>query len=392
MEKPMVCIAVVGAGYASRLHSNGYSKVNGVQVRLKTIVDIQTELAEKMKVSYGFEQAIADFDEALADPEIDIIDICTPPFMHPDMVKKALAAGKHVICEKPLVGYFGMPGDKEPIGKNVSKRKMFEQVCSVLDDLKAAVEASGSKFFYAENYVYSPSIIKAAEIISAKKSKILFLKGEESLSGSSSPVAGQWKYTGGGSLIRVGCHPLAGVIWLKLMEGKARGEDITIQSVSADMGVASECLNGDERKYMKADPKDVEDFSNVTVTFSDRTKAVILSCDVTLGGTKNYVEIYCNDHAQHCTLTQTNLLDTFFLDEDNLDDVYLAERMPTKLGWNKAYIADEIVRGYTGELQNFVESVAYDQDPISDFRLAYETAKAVYAAYLAAEEGIRVDF
>ena len=37
-------------------------------------------------------------------PTIDIIDICTPPMLHHPLVEAALAAGKHVICEKPLVG------------------------------------------------------------------------------------------------------------------------------------------------------------------------------------------------------------------------------------------------------------------------------------------------
>ena len=52
---------------------------------------------------------------------------------------------------------------------------------------------------YAENFVYAPGIQKS-EIIRNKKSQILFMKGEESLRGSSSPVAGSWDKTGGGSL------------------------------------------------------------------------------------------------------------------------------------------------------------------------------------------------
>lgn len=43
-------------------------------------------------------------DELMADPEIDIIDICTPPAIHTKLVLQALEAGKHVVCEKPLTG------------------------------------------------------------------------------------------------------------------------------------------------------------------------------------------------------------------------------------------------------------------------------------------------
>jgi len=87
-----------------------------------------------------------------------------------------LAAGKHVICEKPLTGYFGQSGDVAPIGKTVLKSKMYAEVLKSMDELKKIVDASDKKFLYAENYVYATPIRKAAEIIAARKSKILFLK------------------------------------------------------------------------------------------------------------------------------------------------------------------------------------------------------------------------
>jgi len=62
-----VCVGVVGSGYAAYLHGNGYEKVSGVPVRLKTIVDIDLAKAVQVKNRYGFEQAITNFEELLAD-------------------------------------------------------------------------------------------------------------------------------------------------------------------------------------------------------------------------------------------------------------------------------------------------------------------------------------
>lgn len=386
-----VVIGTIGAGYAAYLHGNGYEKVSGVPVRLKTICDVKLELAEKVKERYGYEQAITDFDEMLKDPEIDVIDIVTPPFLHCTMAIQALRAGKHVICEKPLTGYFGRRGE-ENVGKNTPKSQMFEEVMKSMDELKKVVDECGKKFLYAENFVYATPVQKAAEILRAKKSKVLFMKGEESLKGSSSPLAGKWSGTGGGTLIRTGCHPLSGMLWLKQQEAEARGETITIKSVTADCGVATACLTEDEHRHISARPEDVEDFGTITVTFSDGTKCMTIASDTVLGGTKNYIEVYSNDNALMCNITPADILNTYFLDEDGLEDVTISEMLPAKLGWNKAFVSDEIIRGYMGELQDFVETIAYDKTPSSDFALAYETTKVVYAAYHSAEEGRRIDF
>lgn len=389
MNHPTVTVGTVGAGYAARLHGSGYARVSGIHVRLKTICDVNLELAQQVQRQFGYEQATADFDQMLQDPEIDVIDIVTPPFLHCAMAMKALRAGKHVICEKPLTGYFGKPGE-ENVGLT-PKSHMYQQVLAEMDALKQVMETTDRKFMYAENFVYATPVQKAAELIRAKKSKVLFMKGEESLKGSSSPVAGKWNKTGGGILVRTGTHPLTGMLWLKQQEAAARGQTITVKSVSADVGVTTACLTEQEHRHISARPEDVEDYAAVTVTFSDGTKCLTIASDTVLGGTKNYIEVYSNDSTLLCNITPTDILNTYFLDEEGLEDVYLAEMLPAKLGWNKAFVSDEVIRGYMGEMQDFMETVAFDRVPTSGFDIAYETTKILYAAYLSAEEGRRVD-
>ena len=390
-ETKTVVVGTLGAGYAARLHGNGYKKVSGVRVRLKTICDLNTDLARQVQEEFGYEQITADFQEMLADPEIDVIDIVTPPFAHIPMAIQALRAGKHVICEKPLTGYFGKKGE-ENVGKTTPKAFMYQEVLRSMDELKAVVEETGKKFMYAENFVYATPIQRSAQLVRAKKSKILFLQGFVGLKGSSSPVAGLWNKTGGGQLVRNGTHPLSGMLWLKQQEAQARGETITVKSVSADVGTTTACLTEHEHRHISARPQDVEDYAAVTVTFSDGTKCLTIASDTVLGGTQNTVDVFCNDSALRCQITPPDLLNTYFLDEDGLEDIVLGEMLPSKLGWNGAFVSDEVIRGYMGELQDFMESVAYDREPASGFDLAYETAKIMYAAYQSAEEGRRIDF
>jgi predicted dehydrogenase len=387
-----VTIALIGAGYAAHLHARGYSKVHGVHVRLKTIVDLDEKRATEVAEKYHIENVTANFQIVLDDDEIDIIDIVTPPHLHLSLALEALQAGKHVICEKPLTGYFGENDDEKPIGKNVSKQKMYETVLKEIESAREIIDNSGKKFMYAENYVYSPNVLKAAEIIKSKKSKLLFLKGEESLRGSSSPVAGIWEKTGGGSLMRTGSHPIAGVLWLKQVEAKTRNEKITVKNVVADTGNLTTALNEYDKRHLTSNPMDVEDFANVTITFSDGTKAVVMASDHVHGGTKNYIEIYANDGVLMCNITPTDNLETYFLDEVGLENVYFSEMLKEKTGWNKLFVAEEILRGYTYELQDFVEAVAYDREPLSGIDLAYQTIKVIYAAYLSADSGQAVNF
>ena len=390
-ETKTVVVGTLGAGYAARLHGNGYKKVSGVRVRLKTVCDLNTDLARQVQEEFGYEQITADFQEMLADPEIDVIDIVTPPFVHIPMAIQAMRAGKHVICEKPLTGYFGKKGE-ENVGKTTPKALMYQEVLRSMDELKAVVEEPGKKFMYAENFVYATPIQRSAQLVRAKKSKILFLQGFVGLKGSSSPVAGLWNKTGGGQLVRNGTHPLSGMLWLKQQEAQARGETITVKSVSADVGTTTACLTEHEHRHISARPQDVEDYAAVTVTFSDGTKCLTIASDTVLGGTQNTVDVFCNDSALRCQITPPDLLNTYFLDEDGLEDVVLGEMLPSKLGWNGAFVSDEVIRGYMGELQDFMEAVAYDREPASGFDLAYETAKIMYAAYQSAEEGRRIDF
>lgn len=385
--KDSICVGMIGAGRACELHMEAFRRVRGFELRFKTIMAGHEATAKRGQEKFGFEQIVESIDEMLGDSEIDLIDICSPPYTHEDYTIRALTAGKYVICEKPVTGYFGEAADIFPIGRTVSKEAMYKYVMESLDNLSKVIEAHPGHFMFAEHFVYAPAVQKAAEIIRKKGSKILCMKGEESLKGSSSRLAGEWRKTGGGSFTRVGNHPLSAILFLKTVEAQASGKDIYIKSIVADMDTVTETMNDYEHRYIFSRPVDVEDFGIVVLTFSDGTKGIILATDLLLGGSKNYVEVYCNDAVLYCNLTMHNALQTYFLDEQNLDDVYISEMLPSKIGWNEPFLEDIVMRGYVNEMQDFVECVAYGREPLANFQLAYDTAKITYASYMASEQG-----
>ena len=394
--KNELCLGMLGAGRASELHLEALKRFSTIPLCLKHIVARRKEQVEAMKRRFGFLKSSFEFEDLLNDDEIDVIDICTPPYNHEEAIIKVLKAGKSVICEKPLTGYFGEKEDALPIGKMVSKTKMYDKCLLCITRLEKSIKEAQRKnpkikFCYAENFIYAPALSKIAQIISAKRSKILYAKGEESLKGSSSAVAGEWAKTGGGTFIRTGAHPLSALLWLKKIEGKARGEDIRVKSVLADMMQVTPTLSKYEHRHIAATPNDVEDGATVILTFTDGTKAVIIATDTLLGGSKNTLELYCNDAAIKCKLTMNDMLSTYFLDEDGLEDVEISEMLPSKTGWNNPFLEDIIIRGYVDEMRDFMECIYYDKEVKSGFEMASESIKIIYAAYKSAQLGRAVE-
>lgn len=379
MEK--VVVGMAGAARGTELHMGGYNRVYGLNLRLKKIMGRRPEQVEAAKQRYGYEEAVYSFDDLLNDPEINLIDICTPPYAHPEMVVKALEAGKNVICEKPLTGCFDT---------SLSKQQMFDKLREELEHIKGAVKTSGKHFMYAENFVYAPAVQRAAELLQARKSRILFIKGEESLKGSSSPVAGYWDKSGGGTLMRVGSHPLGAALYLKQVEAAARGEEIKLESVLCDCARVTPSLTEYEHRAIAAAPHDVEDMCTAVLSFSDGSRTTIIANDTLLGGSRNYVELYCNDAVINCRLTLSDMMDTYLPDDNGLEDFSLSEMLSVKTGWNHPFVVDDVMRGYVGEIQDFCEAVAYDREAKANFRLAYDTTLAMYAAYASAEADRRI--
>lgn len=382
-------VGLVGCGFVSELHMYAYKRVYGVDVEVKAVA-ARGEQVVAFARHHQIPTVCRSFRDLIADAEIDVVDICTPPNLHRSMIVEAMQAGKHVICEKPFAGYFGRDGDKQPIGKHVPKAEMYRHVLDEMDATRAAIEKSGKLFMYAEDWVYAPAVTKTAEIIKATKDKILFMKGEESHSGSHAAHAAQWAMTGGGSLIRMGCHPLSGVLYLKQVEAKARGESIRVASVTCDVGNVTAGLKPEERTYIKANPVDVEDWGTLTATFSDGTKATIFSGDMIMGGVRNLIETYTSGGALFANITPNTHLVSYQTSEEKLAGVYITEKVDRKTGWQYVCLEEEWTRGYLQEIQDFMECVATGRQPLSDVALAYETIKVNYAGYWAAEEGRRV--
>lgn len=110
MSQQLLSVAVIGAGMAGRSHAAGYRQVDTVfgeglpPVRLAAVADADERLARDAARRYGFERAVSSWEEVVEDPSIDAISIVVGNALHRPIAEAAIAAGKHVLCEKPLAG------------------------------------------------------------------------------------------------------------------------------------------------------------------------------------------------------------------------------------------------------------------------------------------------
>lgn len=374
-------VGLIGTGFAGRFHTECLRRVYGTNVQIAGVTSLRKESRE----SFAQTHAIRPFDSvhSMLD-HVDAIDVCTPAYAHEEGILAAAAAGKAVFCEKPLTGYFGPPGaDASYRGDTDSKPRMLEQTLLRLQRIADAVRKNHVTFGYAENFVYAPAIQKEREIIEKSGAQILRMTGEESHSGSGSPVYGIWRFAGGGSLIGKGCHPLGAMLYLKRIEGLARrGKPIRPRSVTCRTHQLTRLPAYQDKGFLRTDYHDIEDYALLHLVFDDGTVGDVMTSEIALGGIYDFLEIFANNHRTRCHISPAGLIDTYNPRNDQFKDIYLIEKSSTKEGWTPAAPDENFTMGYQHELQDFATSAATHKQPQSDLDLALDTTAAIYAAYL----------
>lgn len=223
---------------------------------------------------------------------------------------------------------------------------------------------------------------------------VLDIRAEESHSGSHAVYSREWKTSGGGSLMRLGSHPIGAVLHLKHYEGLMKlGRPIRAKSVIGDVGHLTkiDAFRKEPKKWVVDSWVDVEDWSAALLTFEDGSKASILSTDVSLGGVKNLLGVYMSNAVAQININPNNTLVVYSPEGNIFGSEYITEKVETKAGWQFPSPDEDWMRGYPQELEDFIDSITEDRDPISGPDLAYETVEVIYAAYLSAETGKRVE-
>ncbi|MFO7947400.1 MAG: Gfo/Idh/MocA family oxidoreductase [Armatimonadota bacterium] len=390
-----VNIGMVGTGFAATFHTEAARRAYGAQADIVAVTSGHVENARRFSRQHAVADVYDTYDEMLQDDRIDVVDLCVPTNLHLPMTQKAAEAGKHVIVEKPLTGYTAEAGhdEDELIGNTVARQDMLDYLIERMDAVEALLESSGVRFMYAENWVYAPSVAKARRMIDSGGGTIMRIQAEESHSGSHASYASHWALAGGGSLLRTGSHPVGGVLHMKQHEGlQKHGTPIRPESVVGDVAnlTKMESFLQENEKYLKHGLVDCEDWGAVLITFEDGSVAEVVSTDVVLGGIYNRMQLFCSNGRVECNMNPNNQVVGYAPGDDSFGDEYLAEKISTRQGWVYASPDEHWQSGYYAEMQDFVEAISQDREPLSGWTLARDVVAVIYAAYVSAEEGRRV--
>ena len=195
MSKPRLRVGLIGSGFMGKAHAFGYAMAARVfdlpfEIELHTLADAGEAQAAKAAAALGFAHATADWRALAADPAIDVVNITAPNALHKEMALAALAAGKHVYCEKPLAP------------RAAEARDMAE-----------AAEAAGRRTQVGFNYLCNPLFALAREMIAAGElGEIRGYRGvhaEDYMADASGPYTFRHDPQGGGALADIGSHALA---------------------------------------------------------------------------------------------------------------------------------------------------------------------------------------
>jgi len=385
-----VRVGLIGAGFSARIHTRAYRRIR--DIALVGVAAVPASQAQSLAQEYDIPYVCDDARVLIERDDINVIDLCVPNDLHEPLALAAAAAGKHIICEKPLTGYFGGNGAADPVGAT-SKTLMMSEAVASAERMVRAAEEHGVQLMYAENWLYAPAVVKAARLAEASGGAILEIRGQECHSGSHARYAKSWRSAGGGAILRLGAHPIGAAMWLKAQEGLRRsGAPIGVESVLAEADDLTRiaAFRAEREHYLVDDWQDVESWGTIILNFGDGAKAVIHASDIVLGGMEDTFQIMLSNGRINCNMTHHSMVQAFAPTPDVFGDEYLMEKLSTKSGWSYPSVDEEYLLGYPQEIADFVECVALGRPPRSTGRLGLDVVKVIYAAYRSAEEGRRV--
>ena len=365
-------VGLIGTGFMGKAHALAYGAVRAVMgdvpgVRRVALAETPAAKALEMAAQFGFDRATAEWRDLLADPAVQIVSITTPNGMHREMALAALAAGKHVWCEKPMA--------------------------LTLEDARQmalAAQSSGLKTQLGYNYTSNPAYTHACRLVAAGEiGRVVQVRGWVDEDYQADPaLPWSWRATlrdaGLGALGDIGCHLISLLTGLAGPLESVVGEIATIHKTRPLANGLGEAV------------VENEDAASALLTFASGVKGVMTASRSAWGrksrlgfevhGTEGMV-IFDQERMNELQLFRnrgdkaTQGFTTILTAPEHAPYGAFCPAPGHQLGFNDLKVI---------ELAGFLRAIRDNTRPALDFAAGLEIEKAIHAIALSAREGRRV--
>ncbi len=331
---------IVGSGYISQVHADSLRRVPGTTINWAW--SRSAERARAFADANGIPRATTSWREIVEADDVDAVCVNTPNYLHGAVILAAAAAGKHVICEKPLT--------------------------LDLDEARACITAcrdAGVILGYAEELCFVPKFVRAKQLLDQGTfGDVYMVRQSEKHAGPYSPWFFQRDQAGGGIVMDMGCHAIEYCRWLL---GKPK-----VEAVTAHMAT-----------YLHGAVTELEDHVIAMLEIEGGKLAVIESSWALKGGMSSIVEIYGTAGVLKTDLTLGSGIQVFSeIGYDGAGD--------ERRGWSSPMYEELWQNGYPQEMQHFVDCIRSGAAPMESGEDGLAVLEIMLAAYASAAEGRRV--
>ncbi|MGG4103379.1 Gfo/Idh/MocA family oxidoreductase [Paenibacillus sp. FSL W8-0187] len=345
-------IGVIGTGSISAMHLQSYQK--HANANLLAVCDLNEERAQSAAEKYGATKVYTDYNELLADPEIDAVSICTWNNTHAEISIAALNAGKHVLVEKPLC-------------------RTVEEALQVQE----AVKSSGKLLQVGFVRRYDPNAQMLREFADKGEFGEIYFAKASSVRRLGNP--GGWfsdiERSGGGPLIDIGVHVID-LCWY--MMGRPKPVSVSANTYRK-LGNRSNVRNLSFYKAADydAEKNTVEDMANAMIRFENGA-SILVDVSFTLHAKENLQSVKLYGDKGGFEIDPEVVIVT-----EKHDTIINIQPQTDSTGF--AFDA-----AFQSEVDHFISSIENGTSPLSPVEDGVEIMKILCGIYESAEKGVEV--
>jgi predicted dehydrogenase len=339
---------MIGSQFVATIHADSFRHFPGAQLVAAASPNEShvKSFAQKHHLAHHF----TDYRKMLEMPDLDMVVIAAPNDLHCQMAVDAAAAGKHVVCEKPLC-------------MNLAEADRMIKACR-----RAKV-----KLMYAEELCFTPKYVRMKQLLdSGALGEPTLVKQSEKHDGPHAPHFWDVNRSGGGVTMDMGCHAIEFFRWMLMKPGRPRPK---ITSVYAQMSTQ---VHKDKTKG--------DDNAILILEFEGGAIAVAEESWTKLGGMDDRAEVHGSKGVAYADLLHGNSIETY--STPGYD--YAVEKAGSTRGWSFTIYEEAWNYGFPQEMAHFVDCVANDKPPLVTGEDGKAVLEAIFAAYESAGSGRKV--